>query len=67
MVKILGRTNRRHSKLVRGFSKKLLKGIFGCPKQHFGQKKIEEKNFKFFSLFIEGTLMNFQEDFFGIF
>ena len=30
-------------------------------------KKIEEKNFKFFSLFIEGTLMNFQEDFFGIF
>ena len=32
VVKILGRTNRTHSKLVRDFSKKLLTGIFGCPK-----------------------------------
>ena len=67
MVKILGWTNRTHSKLVRGFSKKLLKGIFGCPKLHFGQKKIEEKKFIFFSLFVGGTLRIFQEDFCGIF
>ena len=62
MVKILGRTNRTHSKLVRDFSKKLLTGIFGCPKLHFGQKKLKKKNFIFFSLFIGGTLMIFQED-----
>ena len=36
MVKILGRTNRTHSKLVRDFSKKLLTDIFGCPKLHVG-------------------------------
>ena len=34
VVKILGRTNRRHSKLVRDFSKKFLTNIFGCPKLH---------------------------------
>ena len=38
VVKILGRTNRTHSKLVRDFSKKLPTGIFGCPKLYFGQK-----------------------------
>ena len=58
VVKILGRTNRKHSKLVRDFSKKILTGIFG----HILDKKIEEKNFIFFSLFIGGTLMIFQED-----
>ena len=36
VVKILGRTNRTHSKLVRDFSKKLLTDIFGCPKLHVG-------------------------------
>ena len=63
VVQILRWTDRVHSKLVRDFSKKLLTGIFGCPKLYFGQKKIEEKNFIFFSLFIGGTLMIFQEDF----
>ena len=44
MVKILGRTNRTHSKLVRDFSKKLLTGIFGFPKLDFRPKRIEVKN-----------------------
>ena len=48
-------------KIGQRFFKKLLTGIFGCPKLHFGQKK--RKNFIFFSLFIRGTLMIFQEDF----
>ena len=48
VVKILGQTNRTHSKLVRDFSKKLLTGIFECPKLHFGQKKLKKKNFIFF-------------------
>ena len=48
VVKMLGRTNRTHSKLVRDFSKKLLTGIFGCPKLHVGQKKLKKKNSYFF-------------------
>ena len=36
VVKILGRTDRTHSKLVRDFSKNLLTDIFGCPKLHVG-------------------------------
>ena len=48
VVKILGRTNRTHSKLVRDFSKKLLTGIFGCPKLHVGQKKLKKKISYFF-------------------
>ena len=36
VVKIVGQTNRMHSKLARDFSKKLLTGIFGCPKLHVG-------------------------------
>ena len=44
VVKILGRTNRGHSKLVRDFSKKLLAGIFGFPELDFGPKKIKVKN-----------------------
>ena len=36
VVQILRWTDRVHSKLVRDFSKKLLTGIFGCPKLHVG-------------------------------
>ena len=48
VVQILGRTDRTHSKLVRDFSKKLLTGIFGCPKLHVGQKKLKKKRSYFF-------------------
>ena len=60
------RPNRAHSKLCRDFWKKVLTCIFGCPKLHLGQKKLKKK-FQIFSLFIGGTLMIFQEDFWGIF
>ena len=53
VVQILRRTDRVHSKLVRDFSKKLLTGIFGCPKLRFRQKNCK-KNFRFFFSFFIG-------------